>query len=65
MAAIDELKTERDLLQLSLDAARAEKQQLTDHIGANIQPRIDALVARKTALVQAIRDLTDSWNPAP
>jgi uncharacterized coiled-coil DUF342 family protein len=63
MAAIDDLKAQRDDLTNTLDALQAQK--------ASHQARIDFLNARiatvrdrKDRIVLAIRDLSDNWNPA-
>ena len=64
MSAIQDLKDQRDEVIAEIDAEVINKdfQQLKlDRLTA----KIVSLRARKQALIQAIRDLTDTWNPAP
>lgn len=64
MAAIDDLKTQRDLLVSQIDALQVQKSSHQARIDY-LNTRLDAARAQKDAVVLAIRDLTDNWTPAP
>ena len=64
MAAIDSLKAQRDIIVSQIDEHRRVRARAQAQIAA-INAAIDVLQAQKDDVVRAIRDLTDSWNPAP
>ena len=75
MAAIDDLKEQLTEKNQQIADARAAKNQIqaeNDQLAAyyvaaldQLNGQIVRLVNQKDRLVQAIRDLKDSWNPAP
>lgn len=64
MDAIDELKAQRDDLLAQIDSLQAQKVSHQGRIDF-LNARIAAVRASKDVVVQAIRDLTDNWNPVP
>jgi uncharacterized coiled-coil DUF342 family protein len=64
MAAIDELKAQRLEVQATIDSLNVQRVRVIAQQQA-LLARINVYAERRTALNQAIRDLTDGWTPAP
>lgn len=64
MAAIDELKAQRDDINNTIDALTAQKAALQARIDY-LNARIASARDRKSTVIQAIRDLGDAWTPEP